>query len=523
MNRWDMQCGALIGSLCLVACGPSSTDDDDESTGSDLAAMAVSNVEQALRGTHRAGSFIADSATIADSLSGTSEYCSTSCSIDNVCETVCVEEEDPVTVADLQEGRDELNESIDEIVKTLKEKIFTAENLESESGGAATYLLGPDTLCSSSSSSGSVEPAPSAGTGGSGAAPAPVEPELDPECVDQMNRLQPRLRLSSPGGSNVDVELLLTSSRHNPVTLELYTNHVGIVVDLGETKATLDSVGEDTGTISQMVGQLGLELRRNAELDYSLRGSVLESVSIGLTNDLGEELHYGVAKSVPTMELRLDGNARQLIGSLDYGAITLGGPLNAFKDTFDPVEYDAVTGAELPRPTYTGAVELLLAGVEGSVTFDGSTDKLTLNELGFGDASSTLKLDGQTLAQLDVNPNAGRHFDMTIEKQTAGSLVTFSPTLDASVLLNFGPLAAQIPDIAPDLLSNALHLWFDGTNPSVESQDDQLKVVSGTLHFTNAYDPTQDFTAAAGQCVSSADVDATASEGVTGVLVTTCQ
>jgi hypothetical protein len=523
MKRWVIERGALIGGLCLVACGPTSTDDDDESTASDLAALATSNVEQALRGTHRAGSFIADSATIADALgsfSGSSEYCTTSCSVDGVCETVCVDEEDPLTVADLQEGRADLDEAIDDMVENLKEKIFTAENLESSSGGTATYLLGPKVFCSSSSSS--LDPVPS--SGGTGSQPAPEEePMLDQGCVDEFNRLQPRLRLSSPSTGNVDVALLLTSSRKNPVTLELHSNHLGLVIDLGETKATLDAAGEDTGSITQMAGKLGFEIRKNGELDYSLRANVVESVALGSTDDAGDEIQYGVGASVPTMELRLDGNAREITGSIDYGAITLSGSLNAFRDTFDPPEYDPLTGENVPRPTYTGAVEAMLAGVEGSATFDGSTDKLTLSHLGLGDASSTLKFDGQTLAQLDLNPSAGRHFDMTVEQQTGGSVVTFSPTLDASALLNFAPLAAQITDISPELLNNALHFWFDGTNPSVKSQSDQLAILSGTMHFTNAYDPTQDFTATAGQCVSSADVDASANEGVTGVLVTTCQ
>ena len=49
MKRWVIERGALVGSLCLVACGPTSTDDDGEATASDLAALATSNVEQALR------------------------------------------------------------------------------------------------------------------------------------------------------------------------------------------------------------------------------------------------------------------------------------------------------------------------------------------------------------------------------------------------------------------------------------------------------------------------------------------
>ncbi len=79
------------------------------------------------------------------------------------------------------------------------------------------------------------------------------------------------------------------------------------MIDLGETKATLDAVGEDTGSITQMAGKLGFEVRKNGELDYSLRANVIESVALGITDDAGDEIHYGLGASVPTMELRLDG------------------------------------------------------------------------------------------------------------------------------------------------------------------------------------------------------------------------
>lgn len=520
MNQSVMRHGALVGGLLVAACGPTTM---DETTGEDLAAMAESNVEAALRGTHRAGSFLADSATVADSLSslgGGSQYCTYECTPDGICQDVCTTVEDPVTVAELQDDRQELDEGIDDIIKTLKEKIFTEENLEP--GTSATYLLKPKTFCGSTGSS--LEPAPNPGTGGTGTADPAPKPELDPDCVDEINRLQPRLRLSSPSAGNVDVELILTSARKRPVTLELHQNHVGIVVDLAETKGTLDALGEDTSSITEMVGRFGLELRKNADLDYSFRASVIDAIKLGIQDDAGQQIRYSISASVPTFELRLDGNAREVTGTVDYGTMTISAPLNALRDSFaGPEEYDPVTGLPVPRPTYTGNIEYLLAGVEGSMTFDGSTDKLTLSHLGLGDASSTLKLDGTTLAQLDLNPNAGRHFDMTIEKQPAGTQVSFSPTLDFSALLNFAPLAAQIPDIAPDVMNNALHFWFDGDRPTVQGNDEQLKVVSGTMHYENSYDPSLNFTASAGSCIESPAVDASTTEGVSGVVVTTCQ
>lgn len=517
MNEWVKMRGGLAAGLLLVACGPSS---GDEPTATDLAGLAEQNVEQALRGAHRAGSFVADSATVAQSLSSLSpstEYCVTDCSGVDPCTETCTPEDNSVSVDDLQRTRDDLNADIDSLVKTLKEKIFTQANLESDAGGAATYRLGPSTLCASSSSAVS-----SSSSGGAQGSTTSSETMLDPDCVDQVNQLEPRLRLSSPSAGNVDVDLLLTSAKHDVATLELYKDRVGVVIDLGAIKATLDEVGQDTGTLTSMVGKLGFDIVKNADLDFSLRANVIEAVTLGVENQDGEAATYSLGASVPTFELRLDGNARKVTGSMDLGALEVKGPLNAFRDTFDPETYDQF-GDPLPRPTYTGAVDALLAGLEGSLTLDGKTDVLTFSHLGLGDASSTLKVDGNTLAQLDVNPTNGRHFDLNVKDTDAGTDLTFSPTFDASVLLNFAPLADQIADIAPDLMNNTLHLWFDGENPSIEASANQVKVLAGTLNYTSSYDPSANLSVAAGMCVGSAPDTGDGTSGMTGLAVTTCQ
>ena len=519
MNERVFTRAAFVGGLFLFACSPTSTDDEDDTSATDLAAMAQANVEKALRGTHRAGSFMADSTTLANSLgvmAGSSTDCTQGICTANGCPpNECVTTKQTVTVDDLRGSRDDLDESIDDAMKTLREKVFTKENLESEGDGTATYLLGPNFWCTSSS-----DDVPVSGAGGSTSnGNVPATPMLDPDCVDEANRLQVRLRLSSPSDGNVDVDLLLSASKRNPATLELYTNHIGVTTDLGEIKATLDALGEDTGSLTTLAGKLGFELKRNGELDYSFLANVLEDVQVGIANDAGEEALVGVGKSVPTFELRLDGNARKVTGTLDVGAVTVSGPLNAFRDLFDPEEYDDF-GDPLPRPHYTGMVQALLAGLEAGVTLDGSTDKLTLSHLGVGDQSSTLKVDADTLLAFDLNPSNGRHFDLALEKAGTETRATFVPTFEAQAVLKFAPLTAQISDLSPALLDNTLKLWFDGQNPSVETRDDALRIVSGTLNYTDAHDPANNLTAAAGSCV--ADGDGSTPEGVLGLTVTTC-
>jgi hypothetical protein len=509
----------VVGSLPLVGCGPSSSvDDEGDGAGADLAKIAVDNTEHALLGAHSAGSFIAESQTFADafsSLDGGESCETTGCTgTDPSCvpQEVCTPNE--VTVADLQEQRADLREAIDEFIGNLRDEIFARANLEASTGTSATYRLGPSVLCSDDS----VTPAEPGQP-----APAPMDPVYDPDCVDEANRLQVRLHLTLASPGNVNMALMLTEAKRTPVTFELYRDHVSASSNLAEIKATLDAAGEDTSAIPTLSGRVGVELRRNGELDWSFLGHVYENVAVVVENDDAERVHVGVGASSPSMELRLNGNARNILGSIDYGAITAGGPLNAFRDSFTEVEIDPLTGEEIPQPVYTGNVELLIGGYEGSVTFDGSTDHLSLEGLGLGDVASTLKWNDQILAQFDLNPSNGRHFDLGYQKTNTGSEFTFSPTFDALLRLNFAPLASQITDLSPSLMDDTIHVWFDGQNPKIEVTDEQVKVVTGTLNVTSTATPESNLTVPAGMCLVDSGATDPANEAIGALTTGTCQ
>jgi hypothetical protein len=512
-----MTWAVFAGSLPLVACGPTTTEGDEPGSNADLAKIAIDNTQHALLGAHSAGSFIADSQTFADALSSLGgETCETTdCFGEPTCvpETVCTKEE--VTLADLAEQRTELRDAIDDFVLRLRDEIFAASNLESSTASSATYRLGLETLCNevvTPLEPGAPAPQPS---------PAPV---YDEKCVDQANRLQVRLKLTLASPGNVDMAVLLTEAKRNPVTFELHRDHLGVTSDLAEVKATLDAAGEDTSNIPTLEGRLGLELRRNADLDWSLLGNVLSNVVVAVADEeTAEQVRLTVGASSPATELRLNGNARNIVGSIDYGTLGVSGPLNAFRDNFHETEYDPVTGLEIPGPTYTGNVEVFIAGYEGSVTFDGSTDHLTLAGLGVGDAASTLKWNDQILAQFDLNRDNGRHFDLGYQKTNAGSEFTFSPTLDALLRLNFAPLANQIPDLSPSLMDDTIHVWFDGQDPKIEVTDDQVKVVAGTFNVTSSATPDADLHVPAGMCVVDSGVTEPTNEAIGSVTMGTCQ
>ncbi len=502
--------GWMLAGLGLLGCGSS---EREPISAQQLALTAEENVEHALRGAHAAGSFIADSTTLAHTLSSvTGSNCapvaSAPCPAGTACpltpEPTCT---DSVTTSDLQQTRQDMSDAIDKLLKSLKEEVFIPQNLESEDGHTAVYRLGAEYLCKGSASSSPGAPLPAPGTTPT-PTPEPVEPTLDPDCVANAEKLAPRLRLSSPSDGEVDVALLLTDARHNPATLELGTDRVGVMLDLGEIKASLDAAGEDTGNLEAMRGKLELELKRNAELDYSFRVNVLSTLGLTTIDDLAEKVAFTLAGHSPSFEIRLDGNARRITGTYDIGSLDVSGPLNAFRDSFASTEYDA-SGKPLPQKTYTGMIEALLGGLNGSVVLDGNQDKLELKGLGLGDVSSTLKLDGTTLAQLDLNADAGRHFDLTITHDSDDSTtLAFAPKFDLSVLLNFAPLTAQINDIPDAYLSEKLHLWFDGQNPSVRAEPKQIRALSGTLNLTSEHVPAANLSVPQGSCLVASDASA---------------
>lgn len=498
-----MRASAGTIALLALACGTEDGQGEERPPRVDISSQgaaltAQENTERALRGVLDAGEFLADSATLADgfgSLSSSSGVdCAGAVSVDPcpiddptcVSEPVIVEEEceaesDELTPADLADAHQEMHDALDEFVSFLRDEIFVDANLESETTTHATYVVPASVLCGEEAS----------GDSGSAVAPADdvAEPVpqpttdggIDPECADEVARLQPRLRLSSPGEGDVDVELLLTEARSNPLTFQLYDDRVGVVMDLGELMAAAEAAGEDIEDVETLDGELGLELVRNAENNYSVRFNVLRDLIIA-AGEPDNQFEVMVARSTPTLELNLNGDAQSVTGTINYGAINLVAPLAAF---MDDEEYDEF-GQPLPAKTYTGMIDAVLGGLNGTLTYDGPSDMLTFTGLGLGDVSTTVKHDGNTLLSLDVNPEDGRRVDLGISSSDDGTELTFSPTLDVRLGLHFTHVQDQVSDIPAALLDDTIRLWFEGSEPSVKVSDSAVQVVTGTMHLDSA-------------------------------------
>ncbi|MEY2932050.1 MAG: hypothetical protein RL033_2799, partial [Pseudomonadota bacterium] len=423
--RWGLSCL----SVGLLACP--SDHDELEISSSQAALTASQNSERALQGLIDATDFLSDSNSVAQALShmgGTSESCTSSaafctdnasCTPTTICET---EEVDPV---DVEEARTELREDMQDLVRQLRERILIPANLESETATSATYRLGADLLCD--------DDAPDApGTNGSAAS-------LDSDCVEQANRLQLRLRLTSEREGDVDVTVQVGQERNEPVVLELHEHSLGVRVDLGEALAAARELGEDAGDYERLAGELQLQLVENAARDYSLELNVLSAIEAVVRSD-GERLEMSLGASSPALELRVDGNARRLLAGMDLRSFRMKGPLRLFAGafggdddsegvTFGPGELDLVA-PEPAEPTYHGVIDVFLSGLQGTLEYVAESDVIELNGLGFGDATSTIQHDGHSLLALDLNAGQGRHVDLVLAPDGDHTKITISPGFD---------------------------------------------------------------------------------------------
>ncbi len=482
-----------------------------EISSNQAALTASENSERALDGVLDAADFLSESTSLAQTLSlmGGRASCESSATCTSSgclpAETVCTS--GSIEEGDLEQARADLKESAQQLVQRLREKVLIPANLESETSTSATYRLGPDVWCEDEIP----PPAPGSVT----------PPSYDPDCVEQANKLQLRLRLTSPAEGDVDMTVVVGAEHNEPLVFELHQHSLGLKLNLGEALDTAREFGEDADALEKLSGVLELQLVENQARDYSLELNVLQAVEAVLNAD-GDKLNVSVGATSPALQLRLDGNARRLLASMDLGALRVLGPLRLFADSFGSDEAVSSSGdsgfaAPAPAPdpaprTYHGAVEMFLAGLQGSLEYVADSDQLKLNGLGFGDKTSFIKNDGQTLASLDLNAAKGRHMNLVLEPEGDGTRISISPGFDLKVALAFQHIADQVQGIQAHLLNDNWHFWFDGDQPVIVADDDQVAVQAGTLHLESSADPSANLAVSAGMCLVEGDAQSSSED-----------
>ena len=362
----------------------------------------------------------------------------------------------------------DLNAPATELTDYLTNQIFADGNIESESDRSVTYLLRGAVVC----------------TGDSEIAP-------DPDCVDQVDQAQIRLKVTSPQDGDVDVDVLIGPQKANPLSIEIHQTMLAAEIDLGGLKGAIRSLTNDDPSVelpSTMQGRIRGEVEVLGAQKARVAVSVLTDIKVA-----GADYEVGLGKSAPALELVADGVAKTLTSTANLGAMSVKAP-------YSTEVYSDLDGS---YTEVSHVLDVAIAGLSSSLTLSGDTDTLTITNIGLGDATSVIKVDGSQVIGIDLNADAGRKLAATITGDATGTTIAVDPKFDLALAMDFSVLAddpdADFPAWA---MGETMRVTLDGANPSIRisEETEAVEVLSGALKMELAT-AGDAISVAAGQCL----------------------
>ena len=382
---------------------------------------------------------------------------------------------------------------LDEI---LGRYIFADGNVESSGGGSITFLLRGSVVCSSASSlsSGGASCIGLATRCDDAPATSSSTAQAKAACVELIDRLQIRIVATLVGDRGIDLELRIGPSS-DIYLLQLRPGSITLKISLAAARAAVvhlaTILGEELPDLPQvMEGVLSLSLTRNAPRDLTASVGVLEAVDVqGMGSTGSYKLHLDARD--PALSVHWDGTAERLTLDVDWGAAEMLVPARAL---FQKA---------------TGHLHVVLAGLTASASVGKGEAKLQLTNVGLGGGPSWAKLDGKTLVEVNLNPTAGRAFDLEVVPWQGQARCTVDPQLDLQVKLALAPLQPYLTTPLDPSVKNEsyrLQLSRPGGRPEVTGAAESatfpggLKVLQGTLSLQSFVQPAQ-VVVPAGSCL----------------------
>ena len=170
---------------------------------------------------------------------------------------------------------------------------------------------------------------------------------------------------------------------------------------------------------------------------------------------------------------------------------------------------------EAPEPPVVeGHLEVFIKAVEGQLRFDGNADTLALQNATLGDETMTIRVNGDQIIGVDLNPEDGRAVSLTISSAEGDNIkFQLAPLLDVHVALTFKHIWEVFVDEREDLpevlADDVLGIRFAGSGtPILETIGDddgrQMRVSSGVLTFSSP-NMDADVVIGEGMCMGSED------------------
>jgi hypothetical protein len=323
---------------------------------------------------------------------------------------------------------------------------------------------------------------------------------IDQACADRLAKADLRIRVARDGGALI-IAIQVDANHDEPLRFTLTHTSLAVTVDLDGMQRAIAALAalfnEDLPNVAlagqvtaklEILGAAKLRASTTIDRDLSIKGA-----KTGASLDGPDALVLTSAKA-EAFAVTLDGNAKSGSFAVDLGETTM----------------------KLPAFTNNKRFELDLPGATANATFTAG-QPLTLTQVGLGNHTTTVSLDGARAETIDINPHDGRVFDATVSRDptTGKETFTVTPKVDLELSVDHTVLGDTPPvyDVTQVLLYGSVRT-SDASN--------QIEVVTGS--FGVATSPAgHGFTASAGQCVtSSSAIDPATSRSYTQYTAGAC-
>lgn len=374
------------------------------------------------------------------------------------------------------------------LARYLTERVFTPSNVESESGDEVIFRLRPEVVCEAGAS----------------------------DCVRLLTEMPVRLRVTSEVEGDLDIALLVGAERINPLTIGLHRDALEVQADLAGAHDTLLLLGASEEELpGTMRGRLSVAISRHGAGDFTTSLSVLEAIAVRDDDGAGP-WHVEIERAIPALSAQIQEASQSLTLRLGLAALSLRAPMAAF---FGGVG-DECFECE-PEPAPEGSLGIRLAGLTGKTVLETSGDgpeTVRFEELGLGSDTTVVDVDGAPILTVDLNPLAGRVFDLVAQLREDGTEITVEPTFDLALGFFFAEIADRI-DVPAWALDETLRVRLDGAAAPRLLLSDVTRVLEGVLTFESEALGTT--AVEAGMCLAQEPV-AEGEHPFTGLAATAC-
>jgi hypothetical protein len=376
--------------------------------------------------------------------------------------------------------------------KFMRERIFTRENLESQSGDSSIFLLNGDDLCSDGTTL------------------------ADAACVKAVDDIGVRVRARRIAEKEMDLTLLIGAQKHEPLELRIRRASLAVLVDFKGLKDAVESIdsvlGSKSGLPRVMDGEISYTLEKHGEKDFSFTWSVVRAINVEGEDVLGVTRTFTSGATERLFYARFNGLTKTLSAETNVGPTEIGLPYKP------DISTSGLAGTRVSA--HFGGASWAFEATEGQPEF-------TLADVGLGATTTSLKLDNHELFALDLNAASGRQFDVTLSSDTDGlAIFKVSPGYELKLKYALAPLKVDADmTVEPHFEDQTYTIALSGTDPTLKPLEANttgfaggIKVVSGTLTLSTSASGVEAISVPAGMCLTSKTLTNSTDHAILGRL-----